>query len=468
MNVRIRGIYATALTQQFLSAGHDIVDASPPIQRRFDATFESGPVDVSVCTSKNRQGVGVTGTDTAVTQASAQLQDLGRDTLGWEDPTPPGAVFDGRVTGTLGGGAVVELGPREGYLPYDRSDGYINEGNLVRVQVRESAPSWADHRPELGTELHAPAGIVTLEPGEGTTVRGGDSAAARELAGMTELLDFEPPAGWRIQWERAATDATLDTLREALDRATDRVDAVESAVSDAPADPAPAAGSQPLVAPMRCRWLWFGRESRFALDDIRADVTTTMPGHHRTKAAASAASSGVDLVEALSDPSGEFPFTIVADQFGPQEGDLVSLEHGKPDGRLITLGTGRITNREGDELTLEREMTAGGSYDALGTPRESGDTAVTRLEEGRWWYPTTYRSAGGETKGTYVNICTPVECFPEGIRYVDLHVDVIKYPDGTVERVDDDELNAAVTAGHVSDPLAEKARNVARAIERAL
>jgi hypothetical protein len=112
MNIRIRGIYATALTEQFLSAGHDIVDASPPIQRRFDATFESGPVDVSVYTTENRQGVGVTGTDTAVTEASDQIQDVGRDALGWDDPTPPGAVFDGRVTNTLGGGAVVDLGPQ--------------------------------------------------------------------------------------------------------------------------------------------------------------------------------------------------------------------------------------------------------------------------------------------------------------------------------------------------------------------
>ena len=67
-----------------------------------------------------------------------------------------------------------------------------------------------------------------------------------------------------------------------------------------------------------------------------------------------------------------------------------------------------------------------------------------------------------------MNICTPVEVFPDQIRYVDLHVDVIKHADGTVERVDDNELDEAVADGQLSSELAEKARSVARAIESAL
>jgi predicted RNA-binding protein associated with RNAse of E/G family len=79
-----------------------------------------------------------------------------------------------------------------------------------------------------------------------------------------------------------------------------------------------------------------------------------------------------------------------------------------------------------------------------------------------------YRSADEQLKGTYVNVCTPVECFPDVVRYVDLHVDVIKHADGTVERVDDDELDAAVDAGELLPELAEKARSVATSLENAL
>jgi predicted RNA-binding protein associated with RNAse of E/G family len=49
-----------------------------------------------------------------------------------------------------------------------------------------------------------------------------------------------------------------------------------------------------------------------------------------------------------------------------------------------------------------------------------------------------------------------------------LHVDVVKHPDGEVRRVDDDELDEAVAAGEVTEPLAERARQVASSIENAL
>jgi Ribonuclease G/E len=203
-----------------------------------------------------------------------------------------------------------------------------------------------------------------------------------------------------------------------------------------------------------------------------------MAGHHRVKAASDDASRAVDLVEALSsngawsgapDADGDFPFEAVADTFGPAVCDDVRLEHGKPDGRLLVLGRAEVTGRDADgSLTLRRKMTAGGTYDALGVDREAGDVAITTVREGRWWYPTVYRDADGDRKGTYVNVCTPVECFPDAVRYVDLHVDVVKGPDGEVRRVDDDELDAAVAAGQVSEVLAEKARSVAASLVEAL
>ncbi len=75
-----------------------------------------------------------------------------------------------------------------------------------------------------------------------------------------------------------------------------------------------------------------------------------------------------------------------------------------------------------------------------------------------------YRDADSSVKGTYVNICTPVELFPARAVYLDLHVDVIRYPDGTTARLDDDELDAAENDGHVSRSLADKARSVADAV----
>ena len=478
--VRVRGIYATALTRLLLDAGHEVVDASAPIRRRFEAEFGTAPPDARIETTDDRQGVGVHGDPEAVASLRERLRGVGLDALAWDDPTPPGTVLDGEVTETLGGGAVVRLytgdaATAEGYLPYGSVDDRVETGDPVRVRVTESAAPWTDRRAELDGSLRAGGGLVALEPGSGTRVDVRDDEAARELAGMLDLLGLEPPDGWRAVWKPPAVDAGTEALEAGLERAVAAAagldDAVDAAGGIGVLDDPTLVRDEPVASPSAGAWVWFGRESRFSLDDRRRAATATMQGHHRVKAGSADASAGVDLAEALCDPDPDaaFPFGVVTDAFGPSEGDALRLEHGKPDGRLITLGEGRVTAVDADgAVTVEREMTGGGTYDGLGVAREAGDVAETSLKEGRWWYPTTYRGTDGTVRGTYVNVCTPVEVFPDAARYVDLHVDVVKRPDGSVERLDDDELRDAEATGAVPEPLAEKARSVASALENAL
>ena len=478
MNVRVRGIYATALTRRLLAADFEVVDPSGPIRQRFEAEFGSGPHEVAIESAGDRGGVGVIGDSDGVEAVTDLLGEVAIDALVHGDPAPRGAVFDAAVTDTVRGGAVVDLDGREGYLPFSDTDDRIEEGDELRVQVYEPAAPWGDDRPLVRTELRAYAGPATLRDGkEGTTVDGRGGPAARELAGLTELVDVDVPEGWGIAWDRAAVNIEMADLRSSLTRAAERAEVLADLDEEA-------APPRRLAAPEETAWCWFGRESRFVLDADRREVTTTMPGHHRVKVCGNRAGDAVDFAEALAaDGAGsfgegwgageaadaEFPFEAVASKFGPEEDDEVRIEHGKPDGRLFSLGRGRVSTLdvEDREITVRRTMSSRGTYDALGTEREPGDIAITRLREGRWWYPTAYRGEDGDSKGTYVNICTPLEIFPNAVRYVDLHVDVIKRPDGTVERVDDDELDAAVEAGHVSEELAEKAREVASTIEDA-
>ncbi|WP_225333204.1 DUF402 domain-containing protein [Halomicrobium urmianum] len=475
MTVRVRGIYATALTELLADVG--VALPSPTIAERFDREFSDERPRATVTTTDDRQGVGVTGDPETVAAAVERLRAVGRDAMAWADPTPRGAVYAGEVTETLGGGAVVQLTAvdpadavpastagvdPEGFLPYSKTERRIEEGDRLRVQVDEPTVPWTGGRPVLDTTVRAHGALATL-------VRGGTSSAnGPELA---DVLPADPREGWGITWDRASDDAGLDALGGALDAANERAETVDAAVEDAPspADAAPHC----YVAPEATAWVWFGREARFELDGVRRDVTTTMPGHHRVKAGSASASGGVDLAEAVADGfrtgESDFPFEAVTGQYGPREGDSVAIEHGKPDGRLITLGEASVEAVDPDgTVTLEREMSPGGTYDGLGVRRQAGDVATTKVREGRWWYPTVYRGSDGQRRGTYVNVCTPVEVFPDGVRYVDLHVDVVKHADGTVERVDDDELDAAVDAGHVSEELAEKARSVAASVEHAL
>jgi hypothetical protein len=457
MSVKIRGIYATALTALL----DGVVQASPPIRERFDATFATEPANAVVSTTSDRQGVGVVGASEQVRPVTDRLRGVGRDALSWQADLPRGALYAGEVTETLGSGALVDVGDGEGFLPYSTVDGRVETGDRLRVQVAEPRPPWSDGRPVLDTTVRVHGALVSL-------VRGGRASGGPELA---DLVPTDPPEGWAPDWGRDSDDAGLEALDGALAAVADRARTIDDALAGVP-DPAEAAPHR-YHGGEATRFVWFGRESRFALDDHRRAVTDTMPGHHRVKAGSTAASGAVDFVEAVcGEPTAEatdFPFGAVTAQFGPREGESVSIVHGKPDGRAFPLGEATVEGCEPDgSVTVRREISGGGTYDALGVERQDGDEAVTKFEEGRWWYPTVYRGTDGTKRGTYVNVCTPVEVFPDAVRYVDLHVDVVRMPDGSVRRVDDDELDAAVEAGHVPESLAGKARDVAGALESAL
>ncbi|EMA37166.1 DUF402 domain-containing protein [Halococcus hamelinensis] len=465
MKARIRGIYATALTRLFREADHAVVQASPTIRERFDGAFAVEEPDVAIETTDDRQGIGVHGDSTAVNTAATSLASLETDTFSWSANMPREAVFTGKVTETVRGGAVVDCGSGSGFLPDSNTEHQIEEGDRLRVQVVDPVPPWSDDRPVLDTHLEVGGSLVQL-------VRDGSvdtSAQPGMAANLTGLLPNDPPDGWQARWMDASDDAEFAALSDALASASDRATAIDAALSDAPENQ-----DEPGVVwdESATTWIWFGRASRFALDDARRAVCSTMAGHHRIKAGSTDASAAVELVEAVCDlndsAESEFPFATIARQFGPHEDDEIRIVHGKPDGRRITLGDGIVTDRDESSVTIRREMTPGGTYDALGTERRAGDTATTKFTEGKWWYPTVYRDANGERRGTYVNICTPVEVFPTAARYIDLHVDVVKHADGRIERVDDAELDSAASEGHVSEPLAETAREVASTIENAL
>lgn len=464
--VRVRGIYATALTSRLTEADFDVVHPSPVIDDRFDSSFGTEEIDVDIDTTQERQGIEVWGTSDGVEHVTAEIGDVAVDTFSWEAVAPRGAIFDTEVLRTTRGGAIVSLGSgREGFLPFGSTENYLDDGDRVRVQVHDPQPPWSTDRPVVSPDIEAPGILASLVKGVDAQVVGTpDGRQEHELVRTTELLSTDIPDDWGVRWEYPAEDADVESLNAALSRVVERAESIDAELE------ADTATGNRIAKPTSGVWLWFGRESRFELDDHRATVTATMIGHHRIKAGGDGAGSAVDFAEHLGVDSDEFPFQAVTDVFGPDVGDQVTIRHGKPDGRCLTLGRGTVTDRsiEKTRITVDREMSTSGTYDGIGTDREPGDVATTRFAEGRWWYPTVYRADDGRMKGTYVNVATPIEIFPTTVRYVDLHVDVVKQPDGTVNVVDEDELEEAVTADDLTEEIAEKATAVATKVKNAL
>ena len=87
---------------------------------------------------------------------------------------------------------------------------------------------------------------------------------------------------------------------------------------------------------------------------------------------------------------------------------------------------------------------------------------MTLAVEGSSVIRHSYYSSDGALKGEFCNINTPVEFYPDRIRYVDLEIDVIRRPNEPPEIVDSDKLNESVDSGFVSSSLAQAARDTAQ------
>lgn len=455
-SVRIRGIYTTAATARLLDAGFAVVQPSPAIRERFAVEFADGPATATVETDEAGIALGVHGSPSAVSAVVDHLA-VGRDAL-CHTVLPEGSLYRGVIAERTGSGWIVDLGDGEALLPDRSVEGSVQTGETVLVRIDRSPPPWVG-RPIADTTIAVAGGLASL-------VRGG-SAPDPSGPDLRTLVTADPPEGWAIRWNHGADVDRLDALTATIEVLAERARAIDDALESDTDDTAPRA----VWTDRASRWLRLGREGRLAFDDDRREVTPTVPGHHRIKAGGRAAGRAVDFLEAIPGATGgldEPPIAAAMDAFGPDEGDRVAITHDKPDGRSIDLGTGTVTAREATTIELEREMHSSGTYDGLGTPRAAGDVATSTYREGRWWAPTVYESVDGEYRGTYVNVSTPIELFPETVRYVDLHVDVVKRPDGTIERVDEDVLQAAVEDGQVTDRLADRARSVAEAVESAL
>lgn len=208
--------------------------------------------------------------------------------------------------------------------------------------------------------------------------------------------------------------------------------------------------------------------SKASFDRMRGEVVPTMQGHHLFRIIAS---EYVDLVEREVE---KYPFKmgkmeeavkkrLILDAL--ERGKGLKIEHVKPEGKVIQLQGGEITLLSDDkkEMLIRRAL-KGGRYDGLGLAIEKGDYSITRAREGDWSLKHSYYSVKGKLKGHYLNINTPVEFYPEKIRYVDLHVDVVMKGGGRPEMIDREELERLVEKGYIKGELALKATEVAEAL----
>jgi len=185
-----------------------------------------------------------------------------------------------------------------------------------------------------------------------------------------------------------------------------------------------------------------------------------MDKHHFYKSCGGNVSAALEMAEKLLEEGRdrseveELFRRQVINEF-PDVGSLVDVEHVKPSGHVFHLGQAEIESINDEHIGYSRIIQRNGLYDGLNSEKEAKDKAISETKPGQWWIITKYFSESGQYKGTYINMNTPVEVYPDAIRYVDLEVDVVIQPDGAVTILDMEKLDKALEKAFISRKLFE-------------
>jgi hypothetical protein len=456
--LRIRGIYSTALTHLFRKHGFAIAQPSELICERFKLAPNQEPYDLDLYDLEDLQGVFVSGVREGLERLIEILQEELLDVIVRRFELGLFSVFRGVVRSSGPAGSLVDLGGASGFLPGEE----LHPGEVVTVQVFELPGRGRE--PLLRRMIGLPGRYAVL-------ISTGRIATSRKIEDPGERMRLAwlgaelAPKGWGIVWHTAAEGRSRAVLAEDIAQLAALVAKLDEKAPQARA-PALLLEGQPAAE------IEFPGSAKRRLDELRSEVLPTLAGHHQTKA--SGRKEEIDLLErmvkrlARSREKGLMLISSPSPVEALKVGATLAIEHVKLDGRVQILGQGRVTRLSPAEelVELEREIKSPGLYDGLGVAKEPGDRAVTEFVPGRWWYKTRYLSPSGELKGEYYNINTPIEIYPDRIRYVDLELDLVRLPGGEMRLIDEAELDRALAKGWVSERLAARAREVAQALAR--
>ncbi len=303
------------------------------------------------------------------------------------------------------------------------------------------------------TKFFMDKGLTIVSPSEAILNRFGDGTAMDPHRPLDLTIDdLENEQGILLEGYPGPLDHVLDLIREGF------MDAIcRKRVMD----------EHHGVAEVEFPYL-----AKSQLDELRSCVLPTLLHHHRLRIIAS---DYVDLMEEKQLAYHPEKRQIVSEDMEKRliwdtyrVGKELGIDHVKLDGRIISLSEGEIlhADKEQRKLTLRRAKFKGRStYDGLNMPKEKGDYAISTVKQGNWFYEHKYFRRGGQLIGTYHNINTLVEFYPDKMRYVDLEIDVVRWPDGRAQIIDEEGLRRHMEAGFLSKTLTERAVQTARELE---
>jgi len=445
LKAKIRGIYSTALTKLLLENGFQIVQPSIPIKERFQLESCFDPPDIEIKDRNDLQGVHVIGAPKSVNKLTQILQSHLQDVITRRWRVSLDGIYKGKIVKPLHQNVLVDIGIALGRLPIKEKP-KNKEEVIVQVQRRKIGTK----NPLLTTNIKIVGeyAILTQEQTIGVSLKIRNLSERARLYALGKRLK---PANWGIIWREIAANQPTETLEKQICQLVEKAEKVARLERQLTA---PAL----LLEGSHCMDVEFPATSKATLDQIRNTVTPTLTRHHYYKACGGRISAALEMAEKLLENGKslkevEEGFKRTVEPEYPREGDRLQIEHVKLSGQTFLLGEATIQEIEEPKIRFQRILKRNGVYDGLRVQKQAGDKAVTEAEIGAWTFETRYYAPSGEYKGTYININTPIEVYPNTIRYIDLEVDICIWPNRTYKVLDEEKLDSALHEGWISERL---------------
>ena len=456
VRVRIRGIYATALTKLLLDAGFQIVQASRIISERFRIPQLNIPADVTVKDADSPSELLVIGYPEHTDEVVRALRSRLATSFYWESRLPVHSTVRVKLLREADGLCIGEAaGVEVEVVDVDEcASGRELVASVVRTAVREG------ERPRVRPGARVVGDYAMLYECQTRTVTFSEHIRSLErralLASIAATAVSSP--NLCVHWRSSAQHGEEAELRHHLAELVRKLEEVKVSVESG-SEAGPVGGEKVVVVHL-------SSTDKRVLDELRRAVVPTAPLHHSLKSLNPELQEVVDLLDAVSrhvEPSA-LERGILDFLASRLAGRRLQLVHVRPDGSALRLGEAHVEDVEvhgqGLRLVLRRVVRSEGVYDGLGVAKEPGDVIETVVDTSAWYVIHRYYSPSGELKGVYVNVNTPPEVGLEEVRYLDLAVDVVRRPNEQPRILDLDELVAYAARGVVTREALERALSV--------
>lgn len=449
VNVRVRGIYATAISKILMEYDFKLIEASDIIRERLGIDLNTSPCDVTVKDTEDPDEVLVIGSPDDAKRVFNVLVGELKYVFKWESEIELNSVYLALVKEKRGEHCTLDLGELKATLHPCRE----NVGAKIVVGIRHS-PIKPGDRLVLTRNFRIAGRYMYLIHGEqkisfSEHIRDENVKARLSAIATAKLMG----SGLGVHFRSSAKYASKESLIGEIELLIEEYKRVLQLAQES-SDPAKLRGGE-FVGLIGLTSL-----AKQILDERRKLVAFTLYGHHSLKSMG--LSDIVDFAESILSTvdektgieSGRGVLKYLARRL--EDAGRVEILHIKPTGETIRLQPGRVVdvkvNENGLIVILERIIRSQGVYDGLNIEKKPGDIDYVVVDTSKPILQHNY-FRDGNWIGTYVNINTPPEVSPGVIKYHDLILDVVILPNREPRTIDADEMEKLHARGIITSEL---------------